>query len=259
MRCVRSSIARAQGRKPGRRENHSRCPPSAGRASTRCTIPKPRRPSTVAHSRGRPGRRPRPAPRARRRRPRRNRSGCQPRRRSSPAVGFCTQPIEPTKPRWAHWLQPMHSAMSRNRPLLIFSGRNGSAMPGRAPATMSTTPLRTRSAIRSAEVRRPFAATGFAVCALTLPVHSSAYPSGYARDGVRSTRELSSAPTTRSQRSTRWSAARMKPSASSRSTPAGTSASTAIRATTAQSSPMASRTRSMVSSHIRARFANVPP
>ncbi len=71
-------------------------------------------------------------------------SGCQPRRYSSPAVGFCVQIIggPPISQREMHTLQPMHTRISSMRPSSTFFGKKGSAIEGRAAPMMSAIALR---------------------------------------------------------------------------------------------------------------------
>jgi hypothetical protein len=80
-------------------------------------------------------------------------SGCQPRRHSSPMVGFWVQRIGAEKLSVAaHRLQPMHSRMSSMRPSSIFLGRNGSAIEARADPIMSMMPWRITRTMESGEV-----------------------------------------------------------------------------------------------------------
>ncbi len=60
-------------------------------------------------------------------------------------------------------LQPMHSRMSSSRPSSIFTGRNGSAIDGRAAPIRSITPSRISRTIVSGEVSQPMPTTGFDV------------------------------------------------------------------------------------------------
>ena len=91
----------------------------------------------------------------------RMRSGCQPRRHSSPMLGFWVQRIGVASASpVTQMLQPMHSRMSSKRPSSIFTGRNGSAIDGRAAPTKSSTPSRIIRTIVSGEVKRPTPTTG---------------------------------------------------------------------------------------------------
>ena len=149
-----------------------------------------------------------------------NRSGCQPRRCSSPAVAFWVQPMwRRTSPFEMHMLQPMQSRMSSMRPVRIFSGRNGSAMFGRAAPIRSQTPDSMISAIRSGSVSRPTPTIGLPVASRTCPVHSSCQPSVKKRDAPESFDHSRIEPMWTSHRSTRWSAMRTNSSPSSSSTP----------------------------------------
>src|ERR1700730_10810913 len=92
-----------------------------------------------------------------------NCSGCQPRRYSSPEVGFCVQDSNACCCiRDTHRLQPIHSRMSSGRPAAILAGRNGSAMLGRAAPMMSHWPRRSASTMSSGLVNRPLLTTGTA-------------------------------------------------------------------------------------------------
>ena len=155
----------------------AKCPPISGARSTSVTRSKPRFASVIAHSipAGPP---PTTSATWSAFAALRNRSGCQPRRNSSPAVGFCVQP------RWRRvsalemqMLQPMHSRISSSRPSSILRGRNGSAIDGRAAPIRSHAPLRTIEAIRSGSVSRPTPTIGLAVASRTRPVLSSCQPS----------------------------------------------------------------------------------
>ena len=80
-------------------------------------------------------------------------SGCQPRRHSSPMVGFCVQRSGVmVKSLVTQMLQPMHSRMSSRRPSSIFFGRKGSAIEGRAAPIMSMMPWRMTRTMESGEV-----------------------------------------------------------------------------------------------------------
>jgi hypothetical protein len=95
-------------------------------------------------------------------------SGCQPRRHSSPMVGFCVQRRgTPTSLLATQMLQPMHSRMSSGRPSSIFLGRKGSAIEGRAAPIMSRMPRFTWETMVSGEVKRPTPTTGLLVTFLT--------------------------------------------------------------------------------------------
>ena len=81
------------------------------------------------------------------------RSGCQPRRHSSPIVGFWVQRIGSDFGSVAtQMLQPMHSRIVSARPSRILFGRCGSAIDGRAAPMRSSTPRRTAETIESGEV-----------------------------------------------------------------------------------------------------------
>ncbi len=117
--------------------------------------------------RARPGRRRRRAP-SRPTPPGRKRSGCQPRRHSSPIDGFCVQRIGvDVQSPVTQTLQPMHSRMSSSRPSSIFTGRNGSAIEGRAAPIRSITPSRISRTIVSGDVSQPMPTTGFEVSCLS--------------------------------------------------------------------------------------------
>ena len=96
------------------------------------------------------------------------RSGCQPRRHSSPMVGFWVQRIgDMVISPLMQILQPMHSRMSSIRPSSIFRGRKGSAMEGRAAPIRSSRPLRIWRTMASGEVKRPTPTTGLLVSDLS--------------------------------------------------------------------------------------------
>ena len=88
---ARQSTIRPQSPSVGSRRVQRSRPPISASASTRWTAVKPRLPSTIAHSRPAG-----PAPTTSTGSPAlaagAKTSGCQPRRYSSPAVAFCTQP-----------------------------------------------------------------------------------------------------------------------------------------------------------------------
>ena len=216
---VRQFKIRPHSPRPGSCGIQRVMPPISGSASTRWTRPKPRLPSTIAHSipAG-------PAPTTSTSRSRfsagSKRSGCQPRRNSSPAVAFWVQPMLPPGSAFGmQILQPMHSRISSRRPSSTFSGRNGSAIDGRAAPITSQAPLATISAIRSGSVMRETPTIGFAVASRTRPVHSSCQPCLKKREAPESFDHSVADPIATSQRSTRWSASATNSSASSSSTP----------------------------------------
>src|SRR6185295_10433856 len=105
-------------------------------------------------------------------------SGCQPRRHSSPIVGFCVQRIGTKRVSpVTQILQPMHSRISSTRPSFIFVGRNGSAIDGLAAPMKSITPRWMAETIESGEVYRPTPTTGFVVNCLTNEIYFSWCPS----------------------------------------------------------------------------------
>ena len=155
----RQSSTRPQAASPGKRVSKRSRPPKVvcgfgQRHRDSRAVPR------LAHTRGPPGRRRRPAP------PlaaatRSKRSGCQPRRHSSPTVGFCVQRTGTLSCQLEmQMLQPMHSRISCSRPSLILRGRKGSAIDGRAPPMRSRTPRRICDTIVSGEVKRPTPTTG---------------------------------------------------------------------------------------------------
>ncbi len=114
-------------------------------------------------------------------------SGCQPRRHSSPAVGFWVQRTQtPSCQLEMQMLQPMHSRMSSSRPSEIFCGRNGSAIEGRAAPMKSSTPRLIWPTIVSGEVKRPTPTTGLSVTVLRKAITGSWLPSAVERDGAQS-------------------------------------------------------------------------
>ena len=110
-------------------------PPSSSAASTRWTRRIPRLASTIAHSIP-AGPAPTTSTSLSPLRARVNRSGCQPRRYSSPAVGFWVQTSRnpPILNRDRQMLQPMHSRISSGRPSSILrrQERIGDRGPGGA-------------------------------------------------------------------------------------------------------------------------------
>ncbi len=70
-------------------------------------------------------------------------SGCQPRRNSSPMLGFCVHRMgDMVRSPDTHMLQPMHSRISSGWPDWILFGRKGSAIDGLAAPIRSNTPDR---------------------------------------------------------------------------------------------------------------------
>ncbi len=68
-------------------------------------------------------------------------------------LGFCVQRIGTKRVSPVmQTLQPMHSRMSSKRSSLIFVGRNGSAMEGRAAPIRSRMPRWTAESMDSGEV-----------------------------------------------------------------------------------------------------------
>ena len=104
----------------------------------------------------------------------RMRSGCQPRRHSSPIVGFCVQRIgDMVKSPDTQMLQPMHSRMSSMRPSSIFFGqeRVGDRGPRGADQVEDAAP--TMRTIVSGEVKRPTPTTGLVVSCLMPLIYCS--------------------------------------------------------------------------------------
>ena len=66
-------------------------------------------------------------------------------------------------------LQPIHSRISSARPSRIFSGKNGSAIEGRAAPMKSCTPRLICATMVSGEVNRPTETTGLLVRLFTKP------------------------------------------------------------------------------------------
>src|SRR4026208_2296060 len=103
-----------------------------------------------------------------------NFSGCQPRRYSSIAVGFCVQTIVLLRlKRDTHTLQPMHSQMSSTRPSSILRGSQGSALDGPAQPMMSSWPDLMTLTISSGSVKRPTPTTGTLAIRLTSLFHGA--------------------------------------------------------------------------------------
>ncbi len=186
-------------------------------------------------------------------------SGCQPRRHSSPIVGFWVQRRgTPALSDATQTLQPMHSRMSSCRPSSILRGRKGSAIEGRAAPMKSSVPLVIMVAMVSGEVKRPTPTTGLPVTFLTNRTYSCWYPSWLKRavwpsrsNGERLTSHRSGSSASISTTS----------SASSREPgpPSPTKVPTPIRMATAQVSPTASLVSSTSSRRRRARFSRLPP
>jgi hypothetical protein len=83
-------------------------------------------------------------------------------------VGFCVHRSGVLTASWAtQMLQPMHSRMSSQRPSSILTGRNGSAIEGRAEPIRSSTPSVIMRTIVSADVNRPTPTTGLVVSAFS--------------------------------------------------------------------------------------------
>jgi hypothetical protein len=95
-------------------------------------------------------------------------------------------------------LQPMHSRIVSSRPVRIFSGRNGSAIDGRAAPMKSRIPSFTWRTIRSGEVNRPTPTTGLLVSCFSPATYCSCSPSGPNREVAES---ASHEPSTKSHRS----------------------------------------------------------
>ena len=173
-------------------------------------------------------------------------------------VGFCVQRIGVIV--WSpetHTLQPMHSRIVCSRFVRIFSGRNGSAIDGRAAPTRSRTPSRTCRTMRSGDVNRPTPTTGLVVSALRPRTASSCSPSGPNRDVFESS---SHAPTTKSHRSGSSPSAPTTSSISARPSPPGpASSSTVSRQATAARPAASSTVSSSTSRSSRIRFCGLPP
>ncbi len=154
-------------------------------------------------------------------------------------------------------LQPMHSRMSSRRPCSIFTGRNGSAIEGRAAPIMSSTPSRIIRTIVSGEVKRPTPTTGFVVSCFSPRTYSSCAPSPAKREVIES---KSHSPTMKSHRSGSSPTRPSTSSISARSRPASpTSSSTQIRQATAARPSTSSSVSSRISRRSRARFSRLPP
>ena len=79
-------------------------------------------------------------------------------------LGFCVHRIgDIVKSPETQMLQPMHSRIVSSLPVRIFSGRNGSAIDGRAAPMRSRMPLFTWRTMVSGEVNRPTPTTGLLV------------------------------------------------------------------------------------------------
>ena len=114
-------------------------------------------------------------------------------------LGFCVQRIGVMVASPAtQMLQPMHSRMSSSRPCSIFSGRNGSAIDGRAAPMKSSTPSRIIRTIVSGDVKRPTPTTGLVVSAFRPRTCCSWWPSSSNRAVAESS---SQGPATKSHRS----------------------------------------------------------
>ena len=145
----------------------------------------PRRAS--ARIRARPARRRPPAPGSGASRLH-DRSGCQPRRHSSPAVGFWVQRTgTPSCQLEMQMLQPMHSRISSLAALArSCCGRKGSAIEGRAAPMKSRMPRLICDTIVSGEVKRPTPTTGLLVSFLTKSITGSWLPSAVKREAEQS-------------------------------------------------------------------------
>ena len=154
-------------------------------------------------------------------------------------------------------LQPMHSRMSSGRPSSIFSGRNGSAMEGRAAPMKSSTPRLTIETMVSGLVNRPTPTTGLLVTCLTKATPGSCQPSLRKRDPSMS----SWPPTFTSQRSgTSASISTVARPSSAVIASSPYCSSTQSRTATAHFSPAtSSRTSSSTSRSSRVRFSMPPP
>src|SRR5215510_10372564 len=101
-------------------------------------------------------------------------SGCQPRRHSSPMVGFWVQRIGTKRVSpVTQMLQPIHSRISSIRPSLILVGKNGSAIEGLAAPIRSITPRWIAETIESGDVYRPTPTTGLVVNFFTNEIYFS--------------------------------------------------------------------------------------
>ena len=168
-------MTRCQALRPGSRASKLSRPPNCPPASAMATS-KPRR-ANVSPASSPAG--PPPTTSARPAASRRKISGCQPRRYSSPAVGFWVQRTHTPSCQLAmHMLQPMHSRISSLRPSAILRGRNGSAIDGRAAPMKSRMPRRTCDTMVSGEVKRPTPTTGLLVIPLTKSTTGSWLASG---------------------------------------------------------------------------------
>ena len=114
-------------------------------------------------------------------------------------LGFCVHRIgDCVKSPDTQMLQPMHSRIVSIRPVLIFSGRNGSAIEGRAAPMRSSTPLVTWRTITSGDVNLPTPTTGLLVSRLRPVTYCSCSPSGPNLEVLESASHVLS---TKSQRS----------------------------------------------------------
>ena len=126
-------------------------------------------------------------------------SGCQPRRHSSPMVGFCVQRIgDIVRSPDTQMLHPMHSRISSTSPDWILAGRNGSAIEGRAAPMKSIMPERIWLTITSGLVNLPTPTTGLVVSCFRPFRCSVCDPSTAKRDGEES---LAQSPTMKSHMS----------------------------------------------------------
>ncbi len=154
-------------------------------------------------------------------------------------------------------LQPMHSRMSSSRPSSILTGRNGSAIEGRAAPIRSITPSRISRTIVSGEVSQPIPTTGLDVSCFSPRKCSSVQASCVKREVSESSGQK---PTITSHTSGRSPTRANSCSISGRSSPSSPSSSSTTRrqATAARPSHSASVSSSTSRSR-RARFSSVPP
>ena len=154
-------------------------------------------------------------------------------------------------------LQPMHSRIVSSRPVRIFSGRNGSAIDGRAAPMKSRIPSFTWRTIRSGEVNRPTPTTGLLVSCFSPVTYFSCSPSAPNREVAESASQV---PMTKSHRSGSSPSSPRISSMSPRRRPASPRpSSTLIRQATAARPSAASRVSCRISRSSRIRLRALPP
>ena len=173
-------------------------------------------------------------------------------------LGFCVHRIgDMVKSPDTQMLQPMHSRIVASWPVRIFSGRNGSAIDGRAAPMRSRMPLLIWRTMVSGEVNRPTPTTGLLVSCFSPATYCSCSPSGPKREVFESASQV---PSTKSHRSGSSPSSPRISSMCPRPRPASPSpSSTVIRQATAARPSATSRVSSRISRSSRIRLRALPP